>query len=423
MMLDTHDEALTETAQRRKSIELNLLAAKELLSAQTGYIHYHYDTRQKGDTIPLLENFCYVLALFRSRLADPIQEGKTLLEKLLAFEVDGNFPVYLHEYPQCKDRDFSLEILPVFHWLLKDFRAVLTEPLAERLDMAIGRILSHAYKMDRYRPLGHSSAFRLKSYCEKEALSDWTPSLPEEWSHALISCQISDSSSAVQGVLERWHPELSLFIGPQNHDRGEPEATLLDLQMGAHYGLYSRRCLENRRTHLLASLVYPFEGSLGSPMTSPCTAQSPKSDQPFALYWGTPDRLNSLFLAAKNARCTGEGTVLQVTLPAERLPEGQDGIELSFFLNLAPSQQILINGVKATTFQCGDWIDIHSDGLNLRLKVTLESGEGRFFGHILRANRPNQRGKNLKYETYDWQIALRTILRSEVCRLKVELIT
>lgn len=419
MMLDSTDETLMQTAQRRKPIDLNLSAAKELLSPQTGYIHYNYDTREKGDTIPLFENFCYVLALFRSRLADPIQDGKVLLEKLLAFEVDGNFPVYLHEYPLCKDRDFSLEILPVFHWLVKDFRAVLTEPLALRLDTAIGRILSHAYKMDRQRPLGKPSAFRLKSYCEKSALPDWTPSLPEEWSHALISCQISDSSSMIQRALERWHPELCFFIGPQNQERGEPQPTLLDLQMGAHYGLYSRRCQENRSIHLQASLVYPFEGETSKAMTSPCAALSP--EQPFVLYWGTPEKLNSLFLAIKNARCTGDQTALEITLPAERLPEGQDGIELSFFLNLAPSQQILINGVKATTFQCGDTLEIQQDGLTLRLKMILEGGEGRFFGHILRANRPNQRGKNLKYETYDWQIALRTICRSEDCRLRVEI--
>ena len=113
---------------KRKMIELNLSAAAIAQSPQTGYIHLNYEEIARSDTIPLLENFSFALALFRSRLTENVFKGKALLEKLLAFEVDGNFPVYLHEYPQCKDRDFSLEILPVLHWVLFHFRERLAIP-------------------------------------------------------------------------------------------------------------------------------------------------------------------------------------------------------------------------------------------------------------------------------------------------------
>src|ERR1700733_5507295 len=97
---------------KRKMVELNLTAGRKAQSEQTGYIHLNYECEDKHDTIPLLENFCFVLALLRSRLTDHVLEGKTLLGKLLAFEVDGNFPIYLHDFPECKDRDFSLTLLP-----------------------------------------------------------------------------------------------------------------------------------------------------------------------------------------------------------------------------------------------------------------------------------------------------------------------
>jgi hypothetical protein len=111
-----------------------------------------------------------------------------------------------------------------------------------------------------------------------------------------------------------------------------------------------------------------------------------------------------------------------VKLPSKAHVTSQDTLEIGFFFNLVADQEILINGVRATTFQVGDQIDLLSEALNLRFEILLEEGEGKFFGHILRANRPSQKGKNIKYEAYDWQIALRTICRSEECSLKVRVI-
>jgi hypothetical protein len=423
---------------KRKLIELNLTAGRSAQSPQTGYIHLNYESVDRHDTIPLLENFCFALALFRSRLSDLVLEGKTLLEKLLVFEVEGNFPVYLHEYPQCKDRDFNLSLLPVFHWLLTDFRIALGELLAVRLEMLIGRILLHDYKMHAQRPLCKSSEWRLKSYTT-QAPPAWTPSSPEEWAEALISCQMAHSRGIKPvGILEQallqWHPQLSVYIGPQYHDRGEPKVTLLDLFMGHFYSLYSERALLDRRSHLLASLIQPqerspcgpiadFSACLRVPCEVPCHAIFPASEQPYALYWGTPEKLNSFCLNCKFMHCgierTGDTVEFTIALPPKTSLDSQDTVELAFFMNLIPDQEILIQGAKATTFQLGDSLTLLSAEMHLQLEILLEKGEGSFFGHILRSNRPTQRGKHLKYETYDWQIALRTIRRSEECTLKV----
>src|SRR5580693_298520 len=149
---------------KRKMIELNLAAGRKAQSPQTGYIHLNYETDERHDTIPLLENFCFALALLRSRLSEHVLEAKALLEKLLSFEVDGNFPIYLHDFPQCKDRSLGLSLLPIFHWALADFKVALGEPLAMHMEMLIGRVLSHGYKMHSQRPLSKPDEFRLKSY-------------------------------------------------------------------------------------------------------------------------------------------------------------------------------------------------------------------------------------------------------------------
>ena len=129
---------------KRKMVELNLCAADSRKSPLTGYLHTHASLPDAWDAIPLLENFCYVLALFRSRQTERIAEGKILLERLLAFEVNGNFPIYLHEYPLCKDRQMGLDILPVLHWLQKEFHGALGPVLFKRVKLLTCRILSQA---------------------------------------------------------------------------------------------------------------------------------------------------------------------------------------------------------------------------------------------------------------------------------------
>lgn len=416
---------------KRRMVELNLFAARSYQSPHTKYVHLNYESEGARDTIPLFENFCFALALFRSRISENVLEGKTLLENLLFFEVDGNFPIYLHEYPQCKDRDFSLKLLPVFHWLLIDFRSALGDSFCVRLKMLIGRILSHGYKMHAQRPLSKSSEFRLKSYFQKEALFSWVPSSPEEWAEALITWQMAASLNVkldrfLEEALERWHPLLCTYIGPQHQDRSEPKTTLLDLFMGQYYGHYSNRALQAHKVHLLASLIQPFNemGTKGVVPTHLSSSLHAGSVEPYTLYWGSLEKLNSLFLDSKMGSCSmqqKEGDIaFTLTLPPHTISDSQDVSELSLFMNLSPSQEIYVQGLKATTFQIGDSIDLVSEGLQLRLRILIEKGEGRFFGHILRGNRPNQKGNNLKFETYDWQIALRTIRRSEECILRVE---
>src|SRR5438105_2193850 len=96
----------------KQLLEMALSAGRNWQSPQTGYVQYCYNIQDESrhDTIPTLENVLFAYALMRSRLADNINEAKDLLNRLLFFQnkendaSHGNFPIYLHEFPFCKDR-------------------------------------------------------------------------------------------------------------------------------------------------------------------------------------------------------------------------------------------------------------------------------------------------------------------------------
>ena len=65
------------TDLKRFLIDLNIETGRKYQSAQTGFIHYCYETpyEMTRDTIPLLENACFALALFRSRACPFVASG------------------------------------------------------------------------------------------------------------------------------------------------------------------------------------------------------------------------------------------------------------------------------------------------------------------------------------------------------------
>jgi hypothetical protein len=359
-----------------KMPELALKAGRKRQSKQTGFVHLE-------DRIPLLENFCFALALFRSRLSENVLEGKALLERLLHFQVEGNFPVYLHEYPRCHDTFRGERILPALHWILTDFQAVLEGELKNRLKIAIQQI-----------PRGQS--FR-------------APSTPEEWAQSLIRGQMSGSCDPSQ-ALQHWHPSLLTFVGPHSQDKHEPAITLYDLFMGSLFNTFSNRALLDHPIHLQASLIQPFPLPLPVPLPLPSLLNL----SPCHLLWGDAEHLHSLVLHAKNSIIQKNEENFLITLPETVPEEGEGRTELSLFCDIHPDHLILINQKRATTFQLGDTVTLVSKGLKIELTFSGEGGQ--FFGHLLRANRPTQTNKG---DAYDWQIALRTLSREPSCTVKL----
>jgi len=362
-----------------KLINLALLAARKRQSRETGFVHYCYERPESRDTIPLFENFCFVLTLFKTRMADYVLEGKALLERLLSFQVGNNFPVYLHEFPLCRDLRLGKNIYPVIFWLLKDFHAVLGESLRNALEKLL---------LTLPKPL-----------LSKE------PSSPEEWAEFLILAQIEGTS--IQPAIDKWHPTLFSYCGHQKQEKFEPAVTLYDLFLGELTGTFSVRALKDHPIHLRACLIQP----ISSPILLEDCPPSYRLSQPLAFLWGGQEKLHSLILdtqqkVEENNICFEEKLV-------------EEEIELSFFLSAHPENTILVNAQKSNTFQLGDTLEIFSQGVRLSLTLSLVSGEGRFFGHIFQANRPGQlHAKKESFECYDWKISLRTIKRTGHCQIR-----
>jgi hypothetical protein len=362
-----------------KAVELALKAGRKRQSEMTRFVHYCSEYPEKSsETIPTYENFCFALALLRSRIAENILEAKALLEKLLAFQVNSEFPVYLHEYPLCRYAGLKSKLYPVIFFILRDFHSVLGEKLREQLQAVQGS--------------------------PEESTS---PESPDEWAEFLIHSQITGHDKTP--ALQHWDHSCLSFIGAQRQERGEPALTLYDLFLGEWGGKYSARALQDHPVHLRASLIYPAEITLASTPLQSLQRQ----------FWGSGSPTHSLLLNTQGTLTEGEDG-FEVVLQEK---EVQEEMEIVCFYNLHPDTTVTINHQKATSFQLGDTIQIISKDRQMELSFTVKSGEGQFWGHLYRANRPGQlscKGED-KHEAFDGVIGLRTIKRNAQTIMQVSL--
>ncbi len=379
-------------------ISLALAAGRSLQKKQTDFVHYCHESEDliTHDTIPTLENALFALALFRSRLSDHVLEGKAILEKLLAFENGGNFPVYLHEYPAQNDPYLSLRLLPIFYWITVDFSHVVGD-LKEKLLRCIDRILERK---------GECPSWAMTRLAAFEGKIGVEPTTIHEWSEALISLQIAQKKGAdiepmLKAALELWHSELSLYIGPapQRHQWGkDPEITLFDLFMCQWQHKFPQRVSQTHPLHLKGALIRPQEVHFTEKLT-PFTHFAPEEESPLFIAWEN----HTFVLAKKQLAVSGSVDELVLTPPAD------EDMGVNFYFDYDLDHEILIDGKKATVFTASESLTINSKGLKITLRFTAEDGQ--YLGHIMRGNRPSQhlcRGENA-FAAYDWRIVIRTV--------------
>lgn len=286
--------------------QLALVAGRFLQSSQTGFVHHcerPIDEMQR-DTIPLYENFLFALSLLRNHKAECRQEGSSLLSKLLAFQIkepeqEGFFPIYLHEYPNCRDQVAQIRLLPVFFFLLYKLPVSLHGPVLTLLEQASTRLLSSLEQIDPLNlPIGlgmrWAAAFSLfgKHLSHKEwhkkgenALKVWKDKAqdvesavyfqPRQIAEVLVALQmlypnIQESPWRFfwTRISESWHTGLATYVGPHVYalqKEEEPEVTLYDLYMGYFSNSYSRRAMVCQLLHLQGALVQPSHERLETP--------------------------------------------------------------------------------------------------------------------------------------------------------------
>ena len=332
-----------------KALDLALKAGRLRQSPITHFVHHCAEHRQHArETIPVFENFCFILALFRTKTADNVLEGKDLLEKLFAFQTAEGFPVYLHEYPQCRSRALLQKISLIAAILLRDFSSVLGEALRTRLQALLMPI---AIKVN--------------------------PQTPEDWAEFLIQTQITGDDQTA--ALQLWDFKALCFKGAQKQDRGEPAVTLFDLILGQWTGRYSDRAVQDHPVHLQASLIDPKTISL---------PEKSSEKKWIRRFWGEGSPTHSSMLHTQGEVAEEESSIL-IDLSAK---EVQDEVEIAYFLNRHPLTTVSVSGKKATSFQMGESVYVASGSEKFEIVFSLVEGEGRFWGHLSFANRPGQKG-------------------------------
>jgi len=350
-----------------RAIDLALAAGRKRQSARTGFVH-------DGETIPLYENFCFALALFRQKTAESVTEGKELIARLLPFQVpEGNFPFYLHDYPRCFDFQMGLKVAPILIHLLRLFGPVLGE-LKPVLEAALQRAVQKSEKPqweNRYRACMGLPLLPI----------DTAPFSAADWTEWLITAQLAGQTH----FSLPFDPSLQLlFTHTEVQERGEPRPSPVEWLLSE--GQFSPRLLQDHPHQLLSAPLFPITFE-----------PAPFSPPNYRLFWKGASTLHSL---------VAKSLVFEA-------PE-----EAALFTDISPETEVFVNGKKATAFRLGDTVTIQTPQQTIDVTFALTRGTGDFCGHISRANRPSQIVG--KYEVYDWQIGMRTLRASEGAQITVD---
>lgn len=475
--------------------EMAIACGRKKQSAQTGYVHFFYNSQEDEiqQTIPLVENFLFALALFRSKTAENILEAKGIIDRLLEFQCldqesgKGNFPIYLHEYPQCKDRFLGAHLLPPFFWILKNFQQVLGSELKIKLEKAAKALLLQSLKTHEEKPAPYfiglkiaAAARALGMLWEDKYLQDKGDLLLEEARNGdltslYIPSQMGEICAALQMAFTNissswipfwehlnntWHQQCCSYIGPaiQEFQRGEEsEPTLYDLFLGSFSGNFSQRSFSDQFLLLHGALIQKTEDRLPPP-TYPIEKQvsigshkwmiskyenyaycyidnterqeinREKGFSPLKIIWGDQKKTHTFVCQGANIsdlkiNKQPEGIDLFFTLGEIPTEDKEKSREVAFYFDAHHGTQIYVSKHASTTFKLDEEIEIAVEKLKFSIVFELLEGNGQFLGHIMRGNRPAQtglKGSN-RYKAYDWQVFLRTVRRSQECKIKASI--
>ncbi len=449
--------------------ELALLVGRKWQSEQTGFVHYCYHS-SVYDTIPTKENAYFILALFRSRNSENIQEGKKLLERLLCYQVEGNFPIYLHEFPTCYRRWQSADLLAPLYWILKTFHPVIGKELKENLQICLRKLIAHS--LDALKSNKAEYITELRIACGAKALGRYFSDVElEEKGDAILASlqelkeQKSWYSSESMGhmlaslnMVEMW-PEFwshcqhyyneatATYSGPwyDEHLRGKSlQATLYDLYLSKDL---PKRCQQLHPTLLSAALVHPFVCETKSveideenvwdrvissqfactliEQNEKLTSVEKKGFHPLAIQFGDRDFPASFVAQGGNItktcyRVDDQKIDMLFNLGEESENDNPvENREISFFCT-QEGAKFSLHDKGMTVFRLGDRVQL-SGTLNLFMTFELAEGEGDFLGHLAIENRPSQLegGKKDAVKAYDWHLFIRSIRRTPNCKIRV----
>ncbi len=465
--------------------ERALAACRHLQSKQTGYIHLNYTERENTpQTIPLLENFLFCYALFRSRMSEQVNEGKSKLKNLLSFQVEkgedrGNFPMYLHDYPNCFDPSLGIQLLAPLYWMIKQFDTILGNELNHQIRTSVSEIFLYSLNKEETKPFPYFLKIRLYAaqwafgrlfkneawekngkekldYLAEKQLSDW--STTKQLGDILIGLQMcfaqfseSPWRDLWNRIEETWNSSLAAYMGPcfrEWDDGSEPKASLYDLFCGYFSGCFSNRAFAVKEHLIHGILIQPSDifkkfcpkdikekhwqitsdSDYALTLLEKISEINPVIENtftPLRFIWGGLKQLHSLVFQGGNCQkvtFSQEKNTLFLDCELKETREDKER-EIEFFVSNESFEQFRIDQSQATLFQLDQTVQLTCQHFDFFFTLELIKGEGQFVGHLMRGNRPSQiddRG-NQRFHAHDWTFFIRSIRRQPQCTLKVKI--
>lgn len=449
--------------------QLALEEGRRLQSSQTGYVHYNYQNPEgPHDSIPLKENMLFVLSLLHSKVAEQMQEAKQLLEGLLAFQApDGNFPIYLHNYPRAQDRFLVIQLLPALLWIQRLYSRIMSEELTQRLAESIRRSMEYARGVAEeirlpyhYRALlaaamtvqgeVFSDSFWEELSCGSNEVAWYSPARLGDLLVALRLWQLREPEGRWPALWEHlaltWHRQTAQYCGPAMelyYREGEVETTVYDLFLAYLSQSFPERLKKPHVALLQGSLVQPFT----QPLTLPSLpfqregvvgerrwhltqeerwayaalermgSESPawiRGFHPFRLLWGNRTHSCSLVCQGGKGRLKWrEAERGAVVFELEREDELVDTTRrgerlLSYYIGRGADVRWCVSGQACTCFSAGSILSCIASGLELSFQWELFEDRRTCVGHLHPGNRQALRGVD-RFSALDWHVFLRGI--------------
>ena len=406
-----------------------LKAARHFVRPETGFLHYHPTGDAPYATIPLHENFCYVLALFKTKEKEEVERGIELLAKLLPFQnEEGLFPLYLHDYPMIRDHILSANHLKPLLDIAK-FNAVI--PFRDKLNKAIEKLKSALIKfLNEKNPASFNAHILSNMVLEKE--------IPVEFSRAMGASELAEKLMNNQqevGFREEWlplmwYPQAKRFIGPAFREREEgyeAEDNLLLLLLGhkptkpslaaVHSVLINEAISEPAFTPVKTEKMvdgYRFGIWQERDFAISCLDKRPdfpQFHQPGCKVLQIITGPHTLVLEGNVGKSTRfefveDGVDIYIELKETmELEDREKQREINLFfdnrIDIRPSQK------EATLFYFNEPISLHAEK-PITLTFSVAKGQGDFVCHIMNENRSSQK---ITKETCDKAIGIRTLRR------------
>lgn len=369
---------------------------KSRQSSTTQLIHLSHQNLSSWETIPIFENLCFVIALFRTHIVANTLEGRELLEKILAFQIAsgkhaGLFPRYIHEYPRVDRKGYLISILLALYLIEHQHAQILHTELQQIMKSAMDRLMQALQEQTWMDSISFLLRAMQEEVPNRESLLSLRPRSIRECIYLLHLTQIlflqkrPEATEMFHHLTSYWSKEMNAYIGPLEKEwvaRAEEPISLF------HYFMRKITDTEPKISpglvHLHASLLYPLEEMPTFTQTLPELHPNWKINQSGNLLWQIcttlPEQVCRGFHLFRILWKDGvvhsmvcqqllqmnyeiiDGVESIITL--EELPE--HGVEIHF--RKTKDTTIYSEGKRATCFSAGKWIIIDTGSKKLGLQ-------------------------------------------------------